>query len=48
MGFLELLAVASLPVIKLLILTALGLFLAMDRVNLLGESARNQMNHVSH
>ena len=47
MGFLELLFVASFPVIKVLLVTALGLFLALDSINLLGENARKHVNHVS-
>ncbi|XP_045813687.1 protein PIN-LIKES 3-like [Trifolium pratense] len=48
MGFLELFTVASFPVIKVLIVTAIGLFLALDNINLLGKDARNQTNHLVH
>ncbi|PNY02181.1 auxin efflux carrier protein, partial [Trifolium pratense] len=48
MGFLELFSVASFPVIKVLIVTAIGLFLALDNINLLGKDARNQTNHLVH
>jgi hypothetical protein len=46
MGFLELFSVASFPVIKILIVTAIGFLLALDNINLLGKDARNQTNHV--
>ncbi|XP_058777645.1 protein PIN-LIKES 3-like isoform X1 [Vicia villosa] len=48
MGFLELFSVASFPVIKVLLLTAIGLLLALDNINLLGKDARNQTNHLIH
>ncbi|XP_020227003.1 protein PIN-LIKES 3 [Cajanus cajan] len=48
MGFLELFTVASMPVIKVLMITAVGLFLALDNVNLLGKDARIQVNHLVH
>ncbi|GAU28084.1 hypothetical protein TSUD_223250 [Trifolium subterraneum] len=48
MGFLELFSVASFPVIKVLIVTAIGLLLALDNINLLGKDARNQTNHLVH
>lgn len=46
MGFLQLLYVASFPVIKVLLITALGLFLAMDHVDVLGADARKRVNNV--
>ncbi|CAL0313088.1 unnamed protein product [Lupinus luteus] len=46
MGFLQLFYVASLPVIKVLLITAIGLFLALDNINLLGEDARKKVNHI--
>ncbi|KAF7829087.1 protein PIN-LIKES 3-like [Senna tora] len=46
MGFLQLLVVASFPVIKLLIITAIGLFLALDHIDILGASARNHLNDI--
>ncbi|KAJ7944013.1 Auxin efflux carrier family protein [Quillaja saponaria] len=46
MGFLDLLYVASFPVLKVLLLTALGLFLALDRIDILGDNARKQVNNV--
>ncbi|KAK2373332.1 protein PIN-LIKES [Trifolium repens] len=48
MGFLELFSVASFPVIKILIVTAIGFLLALDNINLLGKDARNQTNHLVH
>ncbi|WVZ22835.1 hypothetical protein V8G54_001379 [Vigna mungo] len=46
MGFLQLLSVASFPVIKVLLVTAVGLFLALDDVSLLGEDARKKVNQL--
>ncbi|KAF1871996.1 hypothetical protein Lal_00012215 [Lupinus albus] len=46
MGFLQLFYVASLPVIKVLLVTAIGLFLALDHINILGEDARKKVNHI--
>jgi hypothetical protein len=47
MGFVQLLYVASLPVIKVLLITALGLFLAIDQIDVLGADARNKVNNVN-
>ena len=46
MEVLDLLVVALVPVLKLLLLTALGLVLALDRLNLLGPIARHHLNNV--
>jgi len=46
MGFMQLLYVASLPVMKVLLITALGLFLAIDQVDVLGADARKRVNNV--
>ncbi|KAI4327879.1 hypothetical protein L6164_020290 [Bauhinia variegata] len=46
MGLLQLFVVASNPVIKVLLVTALGLFLALDRINILGEDTRRLVNHI--
>ncbi|KAK9713377.1 hypothetical protein RND81_06G024000 [Saponaria officinalis] len=46
MGFMKLLYVASIPVIKLLLVTALGLFLALDNINILGVNSRKYLNEV--
>jgi len=42
----QLLYVASLPVMKVLLITALGLFLAIDQVDVLGADARKRVNNV--
>ncbi|XWS66268.1 hypothetical protein CRYUN_Cryun05aG0185000 [Craigia yunnanensis] len=46
MGFLDLFVVAVMPVLKVLLVTGVGLFLAMDRINLLGPEARNYLNKI--
>ncbi|CAK8561840.1 unnamed protein product [Lathyrus sativus] len=46
MGFVELLYVASLPVVKVLLITALGLFLAIDYTDVLGADARSKVNNL--
>ncbi|KAK7346256.1 hypothetical protein VNO80_20771 [Phaseolus coccineus] len=46
MGFLQLLSVASFPVIKVLLITAVGLFLALDDISILGEDARKKVNQL--
>jgi hypothetical protein len=47
MGFLDLFVAALMPVLKVLLITGLGLFLALDRIDLLGANARHYMNNVS-
>ena len=47
MGLLDLFFVASMPVIRVLLLTALGSFLALDRIDILGDVVRKQLNTVS-
>lgn len=47
MGLLDLFIVASVPVLKVLLVAALGAFLALDHVNVLGEDARKHLNNVS-
>lgn len=47
MGLLELFIASTIPVIKVLLVTALGSYLALDRINLLGEDARKHLNNVS-
>ncbi|XP_024955893.2 protein PIN-LIKES 1-like [Citrus sinensis] len=42
----DLFFVASMPVLKTLLLTTLGSFLALDRVGVMGENARKQLNSV--
>ncbi|CAA6661612.1 unnamed protein product [Spirodela intermedia] len=46
MGLLELFITASVPVLNVLILTAVGLFLALDRINILNEDARKHLNNI--
>ncbi|XP_055803043.1 protein PIN-LIKES 3-like [Solanum dulcamara] len=46
MAFVELFVVALVPVLKTLIITAVGLFLALERVNLLGSTARHHLNNL--
>ncbi|KAI6671638.1 hypothetical protein NL676_006523 [Syzygium grande] len=48
MGFLDLLIIASMPVLKTLLVTALGLYLALESVDVMGESARKQLNRVGY
>ncbi|KAK8643312.1 hypothetical protein V6N13_012615 [Hibiscus sabdariffa] len=44
MGVVDLLIVALIPVTKVLLVTGVGLFLALDRVHLLGSDARHHLN----
>ncbi|KAK9024068.1 hypothetical protein V6N11_004249 [Hibiscus sabdariffa] len=44
MGFLDLLVVALMPVLKVLLVTAVGLFLRIEKINLLGPEAANYLN----
>ncbi|KAL1810901.1 hypothetical protein ACET3Z_020966 [Daucus carota] len=46
MELLNLFVAASMPVLKVLLLTALGSFLALDTIDLLGEDARSSMNRI--
>ncbi|XP_027178915.1 protein PIN-LIKES 3-like isoform X2 [Coffea eugenioides] len=46
MGLLDLFMVASVPVMKVLLICGLGSFLALDHIDILGESARKQINNV--
>ncbi|XP_027091070.1 protein PIN-LIKES 3 [Coffea arabica] len=46
MGLLDLFSAASIPVLKVLLVTALGSYLALDRVNILGEDARKHLNGI--
>lgn len=47
MRLLDLFIVASMPVLKVLLITALGSFLALGHINILGEDARKHLNGVS-
>ncbi|XP_065847558.1 protein PIN-LIKES 1-like [Euphorbia lathyris] len=46
MGLLDLLIAATIPVLKVLLITALGTFLALDRVDILKDDARRHVNNV--
>lgn len=46
MGFLDLFVVALMPVLKTLAITAIGLFLALERVDILGATARHNLNNL--
>jgi predicted permease len=46
MEFLDLFIVALMPILKTLIVTAIGLFLAIERVNLLGPVTRHHLNNL--
>ncbi|KAK0603855.1 hypothetical protein LWI29_009417 [Acer saccharum] len=45
MKILDLFIASFIPVLKVLLLTALGLFLALDKVDILGEEARKHLNN---
>ncbi|XP_042506660.1 protein PIN-LIKES 3-like [Macadamia integrifolia] len=47
MAILDLFIAASIPVLKVLLVTSLGSFLALDRINIMGGDARNHMNKVA-
>ncbi|KAG8493360.1 hypothetical protein CXB51_010928 [Gossypium anomalum] len=46
MGFLDLLVVALVPILKVLLVTGVGLFLGMEKINLLGPEARDYLNKI--
>ncbi|XP_076934600.1 protein PIN-LIKES 3-like [Bidens hawaiensis] len=46
MGFVDLFSAASMPVLKVLIVTALGSFLALDSIDILGQSTRKEVNNI--
>ncbi|KAI4372657.1 hypothetical protein MLD38_010860 [Melastoma candidum] len=46
MGVLQLFVVALMPVLKVLIVTAVGLFLALERINLLSAESRKYLNNL--
>ncbi|XP_051124557.1 protein PIN-LIKES 3-like isoform X2 [Andrographis paniculata] len=46
MGLLDLFVASSIPVLKLLLVTGLGSYLALDHVNLLGNEARKNLNDI--
>ncbi|GFZ10568.1 auxin efflux carrier family protein [Actinidia rufa] len=45
MALLDLFIAASIPVVKVLLVTALGSFLALDRINILGDDTRKHLNN---
>ncbi|KAL1540659.1 protein PIN-LIKES 3-like isoform X1 [Salvia divinorum] len=47
MALLDLFAASSVPVVKVLLVTALGSYLAVDRVNILGDDARKHLNNIT-
>lgn len=46
MALLDLFTASSVPVVKVLLVTALGSYLALDRINILGDDARKHLNNV--
>ncbi|KAK3014343.1 hypothetical protein RJ639_008936, partial [Escallonia herrerae] len=46
MGLLDLFVAASIPVLKVLLVTALGSFIALDHINILGDDARKHVNNI--
>ncbi|KAL4577811.1 hypothetical protein LXL04_013925 [Taraxacum kok-saghyz] len=46
MGFVDLFSAASMPILKVLIVTALGSVLALDSIDLLGQTTRKQVNNI--
>ncbi|KAJ9172524.1 hypothetical protein P3X46_015754 [Hevea brasiliensis] len=46
MGFLDVLVVALIPVLEVLVVTGIGLSLALHRINLLGPTARHNLNNL--
>jgi hypothetical protein len=47
MGLWQLFVVALMPVVKVLLITAVGVFLATERLDILGTDARKHLNSVS-
>ncbi|XP_022745772.1 protein PIN-LIKES 3-like [Durio zibethinus] len=46
MGFLNLFIVALMPVLKVIVITGVGLVIALDRINLLGPEAKHHLNNI--
>ncbi|XP_047325462.1 protein PIN-LIKES 3-like [Impatiens glandulifera] len=46
MALLDLFIVASMPVLKLLLITGLGAYLALDHINIMGEDSRKHANNI--
>lgn len=47
MGFLSLFVVALVPILKVLLVSGVGLLIALERIDLLGANARRNLNAVS-
>ena len=47
MGFLSLFVAALVPNLKVILVTGVGLFIALERIDLLGADARRYLNAVS-
>ncbi|KAI3465492.1 hypothetical protein Pfo_022155 [Paulownia fortunei] len=47
MGLLDLFIASSIPVLKVLLVTGLGSYLALDRINILGDDARKHLNNIT-
>lgn len=47
MRLLDLFITSSIPVAKILLITGIGFYLALDQVNILNQDARKQLNNVS-
>ncbi|KAG4201627.1 hypothetical protein ERO13_A05G289600v2 [Gossypium hirsutum] len=46
MGFLNIFIVALMPVLKVILMTGIGLFIALDRIKLLGPEANHHLNNI--
>ncbi|XP_020547710.1 protein PIN-LIKES 3 isoform X1 [Sesamum indicum] len=46
MAFLDLFITSSIPVLKVLLVTGLGSYLALDRIGILGDDARKHLNNI--
>ncbi|KAG8377202.1 hypothetical protein BUALT_Bualt08G0003600 [Buddleja alternifolia] len=46
MGLLDLFITSSIPVLKVLLVTGLGSYLALDRIDILGDDARKHLNNI--
>ncbi|XP_074281087.1 protein PIN-LIKES 3-like [Silene latifolia] len=45
-SFLDMFSVALMPVLKVLLMTAAGLFLALDSIDILGDTSRHHLNRI--
>ncbi|MBA0692408.1 hypothetical protein Goari_009974 [Gossypium aridum] len=46
MGFLDIFIVALMPVLKVILMTGIGFFIALDRIKLLGPEANHHLNNI--